>query len=227
MQTLAFLLTNIEDSTVLWELHTDAMRSAVAEHDRILLRRRRRSRRTGREARRRRRRSRLRGRRGGGRGRDRDPARARRGRLGRAGAAAGADGDRRRRGRGPGRGLLRAGAQSRRQAARRRARRTGAPLGGRARRIVGVARRMAGEGAWRVPVQGHRQHATRLPAPARRPSRRIPAPQDRPPATSRPARRVRPLSPRIRAPRAGRRRRLRRRLPRATSPRSGARSQSR
>ena len=37
MQTLAFLLTDIEDSTVLWELHTDAMRSAVAEHDRLVL----------------------------------------------------------------------------------------------------------------------------------------------------------------------------------------------
>ena len=37
VQTLAFLLTDIEDSTVLWELHTNAMRSAVAEHDRIVL----------------------------------------------------------------------------------------------------------------------------------------------------------------------------------------------
>jgi len=37
VQTLAFLLSDIEDSTVLWELHTDAMRSAVAEHDRIVL----------------------------------------------------------------------------------------------------------------------------------------------------------------------------------------------
>ena len=37
VQTLAFLLTDIEDSTVLWELHTDVMRSAVAEHDRIVL----------------------------------------------------------------------------------------------------------------------------------------------------------------------------------------------
>ena len=37
MQTLAFLLTDIEGSTVLWELHTEAMRSAVAEHDRIVL----------------------------------------------------------------------------------------------------------------------------------------------------------------------------------------------
>jgi len=37
VQTLAFLLTDIEDSTVLWELHTDAMRSAVAEHDRIVM----------------------------------------------------------------------------------------------------------------------------------------------------------------------------------------------
>src|SRR5262249_5381436 len=35
--TLAFLLADIEDSTVLWELHTDAMRTAVAEHDRIVL----------------------------------------------------------------------------------------------------------------------------------------------------------------------------------------------
>jgi WD40 repeat protein/DNA-binding SARP family transcriptional activator len=37
VQTLTFLLTDIEDSTVLWEMHTDAMRSAVAEHDRIVL----------------------------------------------------------------------------------------------------------------------------------------------------------------------------------------------
>ena len=37
VQTLAFLLTDIEDSTVRWELHTAAMQSAVAEHDRIVL----------------------------------------------------------------------------------------------------------------------------------------------------------------------------------------------
>src|SRR5215207_6709737 len=37
VQTLALLLTDIEGSTVLWELHTDAMRAAVAEHDRIVL----------------------------------------------------------------------------------------------------------------------------------------------------------------------------------------------
>jgi WD40 repeat protein/DNA-binding SARP family transcriptional activator len=37
VQALAFLLTDIEDSTVLWELHTEAMRSAVAEHDRIVM----------------------------------------------------------------------------------------------------------------------------------------------------------------------------------------------
>ena len=37
LQTLAFLLTDIEDSTLLWELHTEAMRAAVAEHDRIVL----------------------------------------------------------------------------------------------------------------------------------------------------------------------------------------------
>ncbi len=36
VQTLAFLLTDVEDSTILWELHTDAMRSAVAEHDRLV-----------------------------------------------------------------------------------------------------------------------------------------------------------------------------------------------
>jgi class 3 adenylate cyclase len=30
------LLTDVEDSTVLWELHTDAMRAAVGEHDRIV-----------------------------------------------------------------------------------------------------------------------------------------------------------------------------------------------
>src|ERR671931_1427645 len=37
VQARAFLLTDVEDSTVLWELHTDAMRAAMAEHDRILL----------------------------------------------------------------------------------------------------------------------------------------------------------------------------------------------
>ena len=37
VQTLAFLLSDIDDSTMLWELHTEAMRSAVAEHDRIVL----------------------------------------------------------------------------------------------------------------------------------------------------------------------------------------------
>ncbi|MEO5576599.1 MAG: BTAD domain-containing putative transcriptional regulator, partial [Gaiellaceae bacterium] len=37
LQTLAFLLTDIEDSTVFWELHTEAPRAAVAEHDRIVL----------------------------------------------------------------------------------------------------------------------------------------------------------------------------------------------
>ncbi len=36
VQTLAFLLTDIEDSTVLWELHTEVMRAAVAEHDRLV-----------------------------------------------------------------------------------------------------------------------------------------------------------------------------------------------
>src|ERR671936_152356 len=37
VQTLAFLLTDIEDSTVLWELHTEAMRSVVADHDKIVM----------------------------------------------------------------------------------------------------------------------------------------------------------------------------------------------
>ena len=37
VQTLAFVLTDIEGSSALWELHTEAMRSAVAEHDRIVL----------------------------------------------------------------------------------------------------------------------------------------------------------------------------------------------
>jgi DNA-binding SARP family transcriptional activator len=36
VQTVVFLLTDIEDSTVLWELHTNAMRGAVGEHDRIV-----------------------------------------------------------------------------------------------------------------------------------------------------------------------------------------------
>jgi WD40 repeat protein/DNA-binding SARP family transcriptional activator len=37
VHTRAFLLTDVEDSTVLWELHTEAMRASMAEHDRILL----------------------------------------------------------------------------------------------------------------------------------------------------------------------------------------------
>jgi WD40 repeat protein/DNA-binding SARP family transcriptional activator len=37
VQTLAFLLTDIEGSSVLWELQTEAMRSAIAQHDRIVL----------------------------------------------------------------------------------------------------------------------------------------------------------------------------------------------
>jgi len=36
VETLAFLLTDIEDSTALWETQTEAMRSAVAQHDRIV-----------------------------------------------------------------------------------------------------------------------------------------------------------------------------------------------
>src|ERR687887_2032663 len=36
VQTIALLLSDIEDSTILWELHTNAMREAVAEHDRIV-----------------------------------------------------------------------------------------------------------------------------------------------------------------------------------------------
>jgi WD40 repeat protein/serine/threonine protein kinase/DNA-binding SARP family transcriptional activator len=35
VETLALLLTDIEDSTVLWEMQTEAMRSAVERHDRI------------------------------------------------------------------------------------------------------------------------------------------------------------------------------------------------
>jgi WD40 repeat protein/DNA-binding SARP family transcriptional activator len=37
VRTLAFLLTDVEDSTVLWEVQTEAMRAAVAQHDRIVL----------------------------------------------------------------------------------------------------------------------------------------------------------------------------------------------
>jgi WD40 repeat protein/DNA-binding SARP family transcriptional activator len=36
IETLAFLLTDIEDSTVLWELQTEDMRAAVEQHDRIV-----------------------------------------------------------------------------------------------------------------------------------------------------------------------------------------------
>lgn len=37
VETRAFLLTDIEDSTVLWEVETAAMRRAVAEHDAVVL----------------------------------------------------------------------------------------------------------------------------------------------------------------------------------------------
>ncbi|MDQ3874040.1 MAG: protein kinase, partial [Actinomycetota bacterium] len=37
VQTRAFLLTDVEASTALWELHTEAMRAAMAEHDRIVM----------------------------------------------------------------------------------------------------------------------------------------------------------------------------------------------
>jgi len=36
VETVAFLLTDIEDSTVLWEMRTEAMRSAVERHDAIV-----------------------------------------------------------------------------------------------------------------------------------------------------------------------------------------------
>ena len=37
VQIVAFLLTDVEDSTVLWEVQTEAMRAAVTQHDRIVL----------------------------------------------------------------------------------------------------------------------------------------------------------------------------------------------
>jgi DNA-binding SARP family transcriptional activator len=37
VEVVAFLLTDVEDSTVLWEVQTEAMRVAVAQHDRIVL----------------------------------------------------------------------------------------------------------------------------------------------------------------------------------------------
>src|SRR5262249_13194716 len=37
VQVVAFLLSDVEDSTVLWEVQTEAMRAAVAQHDRIVL----------------------------------------------------------------------------------------------------------------------------------------------------------------------------------------------
>jgi WD40 repeat protein/DNA-binding SARP family transcriptional activator len=37
VQVVAFLLTDVEDSTVLWEVQTEAMRAAVGQHDRIVL----------------------------------------------------------------------------------------------------------------------------------------------------------------------------------------------
>jgi WD40 repeat protein/serine/threonine protein kinase/DNA-binding SARP family transcriptional activator len=36
VQVVAFLLTDVEDSTVLWEVQTEAMRAGVAQHDRIV-----------------------------------------------------------------------------------------------------------------------------------------------------------------------------------------------
>ena len=37
VQVVAFLLTDVEDSTVLWEVQTEAMRAVIAQHDRIVL----------------------------------------------------------------------------------------------------------------------------------------------------------------------------------------------
>ena len=37
VEIVAFLLTDVEDSTVLWEVQPEAMRAAVAQHDRIVL----------------------------------------------------------------------------------------------------------------------------------------------------------------------------------------------
>ena len=37
VQAVAFLFTDVEDSTVLWEVQTEAMRAAVAHHDRVVL----------------------------------------------------------------------------------------------------------------------------------------------------------------------------------------------
>lgn len=36
-RTLAFLLTDVEGSTRLWEQHPEAMRGSLAQHDRILI----------------------------------------------------------------------------------------------------------------------------------------------------------------------------------------------
>jgi WD40 repeat protein/DNA-binding SARP family transcriptional activator len=37
VEVVAFLLTDVEDSTVLWEVQTEAMRAAIAQHDQIVL----------------------------------------------------------------------------------------------------------------------------------------------------------------------------------------------
>src|SRR5262249_34860250 len=66
----------------------------------------------------------------------------------------------------------------------------------------------------RVPVQGHRHTATRLPALGRRAPRGLPAAPDRPRATVDSARRIRALRAGVRAPRAGWQWRTRRRLSR-------------
>ena len=165
VQVVAFLLTDVEDSTVLWEVQTEAMRGAVAQHDRIVLG-------TVEAA--------------GGRvvkrvGDGIDLAfadvgaavSAAAGEIQRLLAAADWSGleplrrahdGRRRRGRGAWRGLLRSGDEPRRPDARRCAWRAGTALRGRARCAVGVTRRLAGKGPRRVPVQGHRslQHVFQL-----------------------------------------------------------------
>ena len=141
---------------MLWEVHTEAMRAAMAEHDAIVL--------ACVEAA------------GGqvvkrvGDGFDTafaDPGDAvsaaqaiqtelSRRRLARDRPAAGADGDRRGRGRGAGRRLLRPRAQPRGPAARRGTRRPGAALRGCARRSRGPLG-LAGEGARRISLQGYRR----------------------------------------------------------------------
>ena len=225
IETLAFLLTDIEDSTVLWELQTEEMRAAVERHDRIVRAASRaredassnasatgstRSSPTSAQPSRPPRRSSA----SWPRSTCSRPAscscgwrstseRSRAATATTSAPCSTGPGD-------PRHGPWRAGAPLRRRARCARSRRGG----------------LAGQGARGVSVQGHRQPRTRLPAPPRRAPLGVPAASDRPAASAGAGRRVRPLRSRLRAPRRGRQGDSASSSA-PTSPRSGARWRSR